>query len=250
MVVVQVQLSKFYVKKNKELNESVEICTLHPKHSGNSVTEKSGTVVTGKFDGLSYYIYDNNNKNDFTFYGDGSFTYNIVNPGKSKIYFGNFSQYNILEKNPVYFDFVVDPKNVSKEDNYYYFGVHGVNTETGISSKSHVSFDIVENFVGDQLITSGEIRGTYTIDGDQYELYEYVMPKNSIPGPFTGYTHLTCVRKESRTCGTVDVSAHVKAWEKFDISLNPYVNLSAYTNVDKSTTGPVDVLLNKIYKRT
>jgi len=35
--------------------------------------------------------------NNFTFYGDGSFSYIMGNPGKTQLYFGASYQFNVLD---------------------------------------------------------------------------------------------------------------------------------------------------------
>ena len=99
--------------------------------------------------------------------------------------------------------------------NYSYIGIYGW-TKTPL-----LEYYIVDDyFTGAPAYTyGGNKKGTYTLDGDTYDLYKvqrYNAP--SIIGT-SNFETIYAIRRNTRHCGHVSVSEHFKKWEEFGIKL-------------------------------
>ncbi len=99
--------------------------------------------------------------------------------------------------------------------NYSYIGVYGW-TKTPL-----LEYYIVDDyFAGSTLLPTESVKkGTYTLDGDTYDLYKVqriMMP--SIIGT-ANFEKIYAIRRNTRHCGHVSVSEHFKKWEEFGIKL-------------------------------
>lgn len=98
---------------------------------------------------------------------------------------------------------------------YSYIGIYGW-TKTPL-----LEYYIVDDyFEGSSLLLAWSVKkGTYTLDGDTYDLYKvqrYNAP--SIIGT-TNFETIYAIRRNTRHCGHVSVSEHFKKWEEFGIKL-------------------------------
>ena len=99
--------------------------------------------------------------------------------------------------------------------NYSYIGIYGW-TKTPL-----LEYYIVDDyFEGSSLLLGWSVKkGTYTFDGDTYDLYKvqrYNAP--SIIGT-SNFETIYAIRRNTRHCGHVSVSEHFKKWEEFGIKL-------------------------------
>lgn len=99
--------------------------------------------------------------------------------------------------------------------NYSHIGIYGW-TKTPL-----LEYYIVDDyFEGSSLLLGWSVKkGTYTFDGDTYDLYKvqrYNAP--SIIGT-SNFETIYAIRRNTRHCGHVSVSEHFKKWEEFGIKL-------------------------------
>lgn len=99
--------------------------------------------------------------------------------------------------------------------NYSYIGIYGW-TKTPL-----LEYYIVDDyFEGSSLLLGWSVKkGTYTLDGDTYDLYKvqrYNAP--SIIGT-ASFETIYAIRRNTRHCGHVSVSEHFKKWEDAGITL-------------------------------
>lgn len=99
--------------------------------------------------------------------------------------------------------------------NYSYIGIYGW-TKTPL-----LEYYIVDDyFEGSSLLLGWSVKkGTYTLDGDTYDLYKVqriMMP--SIIGT-ANFETIYAIRRNTRQCGHVSVSEHFKKWEDAGIKL-------------------------------
>lgn len=98
---------------------------------------------------------------------------------------------------------------------FSYIGIYGW-TKTPL-----LEYYIVDDyFEGSSLLLGWSVKkGTYTLDGDTYDLYKvqrYNAP--SIIGT-SNFETIYAIRRNTRHCGHVSVSEHFKKWEEFGIKL-------------------------------
>ena len=104
---------------------------------------------------------------------------------------------------------------------YNYIGIYG-----WTRTPNEVEYYIVENtFFGSTQQQQGLYwdarngsKGTYTMDGDTYELLVGTRTGSSISGNST-FTQVYAVRKTARKCGHISVSAHMREWSKKGVTL-------------------------------
>jgi endo-1,4-beta-xylanase len=88
-------------------------------------------------------------------------------------------------------------------------------TGSATTSANLVEYYIVENYNSYNPGSAGTSKGTVTIDGAQYTLYERAMTNApSIKSGITSFTQYLSVRApgSKRSSGTISVSEHFKAW--------------------------------------
>jgi len=76
-----------------------------------------------------------------------------------------------------------------------------------------IEYYIVEKYGSYNPGSGGTSKGTVTIDGETYTIYEKQMTgKPSIAGNSTNFKQYISVRSSARTSGTISVSEHFQAW--------------------------------------
>lgn len=99
--------------------------------------------------------------------------------------------------------------------NYSHIGIYGW-TKTPL-----LEYYIVDDyFEGSSLLLDWSVKkGTYTLDGDTYDLYKVQrIMKPSIIGT-SNFETIYAIRRNTRHCGHVSVSEHFKKWEEAGITL-------------------------------
>ena len=103
---------------------------------------------------------------------------------------------------------------------------------------------------GDWVASNGSKKGTFTIDGAQYDVYTNVRTDAaSIEGNKT-FTQFFSIRKEARNCGTIDITAHFKKWAELGMTLgNMYEAkvLGEAGNSNGGASGKFDFPYAKVY---
>jgi len=98
--------------------------------------------------------------------------------------------------------------------NVAYLSVYGWITGGSSTTKDNlVEYYIVEKYASYNPGTGGTVKGTVTIDGSTYTLYEKQMSNMASVKPgINSFTQYLSVRNSQRTSGTISVSEHFKAW--------------------------------------
>ena len=97
---------------------------------------------------------------------------------------------------------------------YNYIGIYGWTVDP------LVEYYIVDDWFnkpGANLL--GQRKGEFTVDGDTYEIWQNTrVNKPSIKGDQT-FPQYFSVRKSSRSCGHIDITAHFKKWESLGMRM-------------------------------
>ena len=180
-------------------------------HSGQSVTETKD-FIQGSIGDYKYEQWYRGGSNSTTFYEDGSFTCNfsgtddfLCRAGKSYSKDVTWQQIGHL-----YADFSVEKRNLSNIG-YSFIGVYGWTVSP------LVEFYIVDDW-GSAYRPSNSSwvhKGTVTVDGGVYDIYyNRQINQPAIEGGNTDFDQYYSVRREARSCGTIDITAHFEAWSQ------------------------------------
>ncbi|ORX78329.1 concanavalin A-like lectin/glucanase [Anaeromyces robustus] len=178
-------------------------CNNAVEHSGDSIlVEENLKSTIGPVD---YELWANGGNNNATFYTDGSFSCGFKNTTDYLCRSGiSFSQAILpSEVGHIKAEFKVN-KVRAENVQYSYIGVYGWTLDSGL-------YGVYEYYIVDDVVVpipsdfANEKIGDFMIDGAEYTVY-----KNT-KGALVQYFS---VRKETRSCGTIDVTAHFEQWEK------------------------------------
>eukprot|EP00833_Pecoramyces_ruminatium_P004775 jgi/Orpsp1_1/1178807/evm.model.c7180000066813.1 len=194
-------------------NAASSFCS-NAKHSGYSTQLISNNV--GSINGIGYELWADGGNNSATFYADGSFTCSFQGSKdylcRSGLSFDSTKKHSQIGH--LYADFKLVKKNIYNVD-YSYVGVYGW------TRNPLVEFYIVDNWLssyrpGDWV--GNKKYGDYKIDGSTYTVYSNDRYGASING-YTNFKQYFSIRKSARSCGTIDITAHFKQWEKLGLKM-------------------------------
>jgi hypothetical protein len=204
-------------------------------HSGTSVTKTAN--ATGTIGDVGYEIWSDGGNNSATFYSDGSLSCAFSNAPdylcRSGLSFNSDKTYSQLGQ--IYADFKV---NISETSNigYSYIGVYGW------SKSPLIEYYIVDSWgsqyrPGDWVASNGSKKGTFTIDGAQYDVYTNVRSDAASIEGTTTFTQFFSIRKEARNCGTIDITAHFKKWAELGMTLGNMYEAKVLGEAGNATSG-------------
>ena len=194
------------------------------QHSGQKVTITSNQ--TGKIGDIGYELWDENGHGgSATFYSDGSMDCNITGAKdylcRAGLSLGSNKTYKELGG-----DMIAEFKLVksgAQNVGYSYIGIYGwMEGVEGTASKL-VEYYVIDNTLANDMPGSwigNERKGTITVDGGTYTVYRNTRTgpaiKNS--GNVTFYQYFS-VRTSPRDCGTINISEHMRQWEKMGMKM-------------------------------
>ena len=218
-------------------------------HSGTSVTKTAN--ATGTIGDVGYEIWSDGGNNSATFYSDGSLSCAFSNASdylcRSGLSFNSDKTYSQLGQ--IYADFKVAISETSNVG-YSYIGIYGW------SKSPLIEYYIVDSWgsqyrPGDWVASNGSKKGTFTIDGAQYDVYTNVRTDAaSIEGDKTTFTQFFSIRKEARNCGTIDITAHFKKWAELGMTLGNMYEAKVLGEAGTTTggaSGKFDFPYAKVY---
>lgn len=202
------------------------VCNVKAQKDPCSMTEQlsGGTVFTGNVSkdiGNGYHVelWSESNAGSVTCFGgdaDCAFKASWYNCGDFLAHVGYYdgsAAKKYTELGRISAEYCYTKKGTA--GNYSYIGIYGW-TKTPL-----LEYYIVDDyFEGSSLLLGWSVKkGTYTLDGDTYDLYKvqrYNAP--SIIGT-SNFETIYAIRRNTRHCGHVSVSEHFKKWEEFGIKL-------------------------------
>ena len=194
------------------------------QHSGQKVTISSNQ--TGKIGDIGYELWDENGHGgSATFYSDGSMECNITGAKdylcRAGLSLGSNKTYKELGGDMIA-EFKLVKSN-AQNVGYSYIGIYGWMEGVSGTPSQLVEYYVIDNTLANDMPGSwigNERKGTITVDGGTYTVYRNTRTgpaiKNS--GNVTFYQYFS-VRTSPRDCGTINISEHMRQWEKMGMSM-------------------------------
>ncbi len=200
-----------------------DFCT-NAKHSGQSV--KISSNQTGKIGDIGYELWDENGHGgSATFYSDGSMDCNITGAKdylcRAGLSLGSNKTYKELGG-----DMIAEFKLVksgAQNVGYSYIGIYGWMEGVPGTASNLVEYYVIDNTLANDMPGSwigNERKGTITVDGGTYTVYRNTRtgPAIKSSGNVTFYQYFS-VRTSPRDCGTINISEHMRQWEKMGMTM-------------------------------
>ena len=200
-----------------------DFCT-NAQHSGQKVTISSNQ--TGKIGDIGYELWDENGHGgSATFYSDGSMECDITGAKdylcRAGLSLGSNKTYKELGGDMIA-EFKLVKSN-AQNVGYSYIGIYGWMEGVSGTPSQLVEYYVIDNTLANDMPGSwigNERKGTITVDGGTYTVYRNTRTgpaiKNS--GNVTFYQYFS-VRTSPRDCGTINISEHMRQWEKMGMSM-------------------------------
>ena len=194
------------------------------QHSGQKVTITSNQ--TGKIGDIGYELWDENGHGgSATFSSDGSMDCTITGAKdylcRAGLSLGSNKTYKELGG-----DMIAEFKLVksgASNVGYSYIGIYGWMEGVPGTASNLVEYYVIDNTLANDMPGSwigNERKGTITVDGGTYTVYRNTRTgpaiKNS--GNVTFYQYFS-VRTSPRDCGTINISEHMRQWEKMGLTM-------------------------------
>ena len=177
-------------------------------HSGTSIrkTESWAKDYIGDY---NYEIWYNGGNNSATFYSDGSFSCEFSNT-KDYLCRSGYA-YDMTktwqELGHLYADFSVKMSNLNNIG-YSYIGVYGW------SNDPLIEYYIVDTWGSQYRPEWMQYKGTITVDGAEYDLYYHRQINQPAINGNADFDQYFSIRKQKRSCGTIDITKHFEEWDK------------------------------------
>ena len=201
---------------------------------------KAATVLTDSMEGrdrdYTYSLWKDHGTTSMTINGDGKFECSWENIGNAL--FREGIKFDCTKKYKEIGDISVEYGVDYQPDGNSYLCIYGW------SRDPLIEYYIVESW-GTWRPPGAESKGTVKVDGGTYDIYETTrVNQPSIDGNTT-FKQYWSVRTSKRTSGTVSVTEHFKAWEKFGMDLGKLYE-SCLTIEGYQSSGWAEVYLNKV----
>lgn len=194
------------------------------QHSGQKVTITSNQ--TGKIGDIGYELWDENGHGgSATFYSDGSMDCTITGAKdylcRAGLSLGSNKTYKELGG-----DMIAEFKLVksgASNVGYSYIGIYGWMEQVSGAPSNLVEYYVIDNTLANDMPGSwigNERKGTITVDGGTYTVYRNTRtgPAIKTSGNVKFYQYFS-VRDKPRDCGTINISEHMRQWEKMGMTM-------------------------------
>jgi len=226
------------------------------QHSGDKVTISSNQV--GKIGDIGYELWDENGSGgNATFYSDGSMDCNITSAKdylcRAGLSLGSDKTYKELGGDMIAEFKLV--KNSGQNVQYSYIGVYGWMEGVPGTASNLVEYYVIDNTLSQSMPgdwIGNEKKGTIQVDGGTYTVYRNTRTgpaiKNS--GNVTFYQYFS-VRSAPRDCGTINISEHMREWEKMGLTMGKLYEAKVLGEAGNTSTnvtgGKMDFPHAKVY---
>ncbi|WP_423198610.1 glycoside hydrolase family 11 protein [Clostridium cellulovorans] len=194
---------------------------------------------TGNFEGYDYEYWKDNGTGTMTLTGGGTFSCswsninNILFRTGKKL--GSTKTYKDYGKISINYDCNYQPNGNS------YMAVYGW-TEDPL-----VEYYIIDSYGTWNPGSNSTLKGTTTVDGRTYQIYQNSRTGPSIKGNNTTFQQYWSICTSKRTSGTITVSDHFKAWENLGMKMGKMYEVSmvveGYQSSGKADMTKMDLIM-------
>ena len=205
-------------KGSAAVSGTIDACKDAMGHEGKETRTQgqNNSSVTGNVGSSPYHyeIWYQGGNNSMTFYDNGTYkaSWNGSNDFLARVGFKYDEKHTYEELGPI--DAYYKWSKQGSAGGYNYIGIYGWTVDP------LVEYYIVDDWFnkpGANLL--GQRKGEFTVDGDTYEIWQNTrVQQPSIKGTQT-FPQYFSVRKSSRSCGHIDITAHMKKWEELGMKM-------------------------------
>ena len=192
-------------------------------HSGSkktvsfSVGAGSDKGETGNIGDYHYEQWNKSGSATTDFYTDGSFSCSFTNTDdflcREGLFYGQNSGKDPLSVGNLVADYSMKTFTNDKSISYAYAGIYGW------MQNPLIEWYIVDNWgPASRPNWLGTSRGKITVDGAEYEIFTASANRATIEGN-KAFDQIYSLRSTARTCGTISITEHFKAWKEKGITL-------------------------------
>ena len=201
----------------KSSGGTIDACKDQMGHEGSGKTDRgqNNQSATGKVGNSPYHyeIWYQGGNNSMTSYDNGTFTasWSGTNDFLARVGFKYNEDKTYEELGPI--DAYFNWKKSGSGGGYNYIGIYGWTVDP------LVEYYIVDDWYNKPGSYLGQKKGEFQVDGDTYEIFQNTRNQQpSIKGTST-FPQYFSVRRSSRSCGHIDLTAHFKKWESLGMKM-------------------------------
>ena len=196
---------------------TIDACKDQMGHEGSGKTDRgqNNQSATGKVGNSPYHyeIWYQGGNNTMTSYDNGTFTasWSGTNDFLARVGFKYNEDKTYEELGPI--DAYFNWKKSGSAGGYNYIGIYGWTVDP------LVEYYIVDDWYNKPGSYLGQKKGEFQVDGDTYEIFQNTRNQQpSIKGTAT-FPQYFSVRRSARSCGHIDITAHMKKWESLGMKM-------------------------------
>ncbi len=196
---------------------TIDACKDQMGHEGSGKTDRGrdNNSVTGNVGSSPYHyeIWYQGGNNSMTYYDNGTYkaSWSGTNDFLARVGFKYNEDKSYEELGPI--DAYFNWKKDGNAGGYNYIGIYGWTVDP------LVEYYIVDDWYNKPGAYLGQKKGEFTVDGDTYDIYQNTrVQQPSIKGTAT-FPQYFSVRRSARSCGHIDVTAHMKKWESLGMKM-------------------------------
>ena len=187
----------------------------HGSGEGRTDRGQNNQSATGNVGSSPYHyeIWYQGGNNSMTSYDNGTFkaSWSGTNDFLARVGFKYDEKSTYEEVGPI--DAYFKWKKDGSAGGYNYIGIYGWTVDP------LVEYYIVDDWYNKPGSYLGQKKGEITVDGDTYDIHENTrVQQPSIKGTST-FPQFFSVRRNSRSCGHIDITAHFKKWESLGMKM-------------------------------
>ena len=195
----------------------IDACKDEMGHEGNGKVDngRDNQSATGNVGSSPYHyeIWYQGGNNSMTSYDNGTFkaSWGGTNDFLARVGFKYDEKSTYEEVGPI--DAYFKWNKSGSAGGYNYIGIYGWTVDP------LVEYYIVDDWYNKPGNYLGQKKGEITVDGDTYDIHENTrVQQPSIKGTST-FPQFFSVRRNSRNCGHIDITAHFKKWESLGMKM-------------------------------
>ncbi len=222
----------------------IDACNDEMGHVGDATVVEglNSQSKVGNIEGTPYHyeVWYQAGTNSMTYYENGTYkaSWSETNDFLARVGFKYDEQHTYEELGPIDAYFRWEKKGSG--GSYNYIGVYGWTVDP------LVEYYIVDDWYSKPVIFGGQKKGEIEIDGDTYDIYQ--SSRNNAPSikGVRTFPQYMSVRRKSRSCGHIDVTAHFKKWEELGMEMGKMYDAKVLIEAGTDGSGTLDVTYLKM----